>query len=83
MDKTSKLFLREQIRRIRNLNGRIESGDFILENVTPELEKSLEALQTMLVQKLASVKSADIDKVKPFISDVLLNDLLKSKEYCR
>ena len=82
MDKTSKLFLREQIRRIRNLNGRIESGDFILENITPELEKSLEALQTMLVQKLASVKSADIDKVKPFISDVILNDLLKSKEYC-
>ena len=44
MDKTSKLFLREQIRRIQDLNGRIDSGRYIIEQVTPELRKALESI---------------------------------------
>ena len=82
MDKTSKLFLREQIRRINNLNSRIESQYFILENVTPELQKSLDDLQELLVQKIVTHTSQDVDKVKPFINDILLNDVLKSRTYC-
>ena len=45
MDKTSKLFLESEIKRILNLNKRIESGDFIMEQLTPEVEKSLESIK--------------------------------------
>ncbi len=90
MDKTSKLFLESEIKRILNLNERIESNDFILENVTAELQKSLDELEKFLVDKLTiepSLVGVDknakgVDEVKPFIDNIIYNNLLKPKQYC-
>ena len=90
MDKTSKLFLESEIKRILNLNERIESGDFILENVTAELQKSLDELEKFLVDKLTiepSLVGVDknakgVDEVQPFINNIIYGNFLKGKNYC-
>ena len=77
MDKTSKLFLREQIRRIRNLNGRIESGDFIMEALDNETlnlinSTSQNSIRQFLISK--ALPDSDINEIidnmitKPFNS---------------
>ena len=89
MDKTSKLFLREQIRRIQDLNGRIDSGRYIIEQVTPELRKALDSIKKVLMEKLG-VKGGlvgvshikGLEHVDEYVDDVLVNDLLTRKEYC-
>ena len=90
MGKTSKLFLESEIKRILNLNERIETSNFIIENVTAELQKSLDGLEKFLVDQLTiepSLVGVDknakgVDEVKPFIDNIIYNNLVKPKKYC-
>lgn len=91
MDKTSKLFLREQIRRIRNLNTRLEYGDFIMEQLSPEIDKALESIKKLLKDKLSSKTGVyaggagtGIEYVDNYVDKILVNDVLKNteKKFC-
>ena len=77
MDKTSKLFLREQIRRIRNLNGRIESGDFIMEALDNE---TLTIINKGIREFLISKALPDSD-INEFI-DNMITKPFNSGDFC-
>ena len=83
MDKTSKLFLESEIKRILNLNERIESGNFIMEQLTPEVEKSLESIKKLLKDKLTSsagvAGDTGIINVDDYVDKTLVDDALSKQ----
>jgi len=77
MDKTSKLFLESEIKRILNLNERVESGDFIMESLDNE---TLMLINNNLQRFLQKANIPD-QFINDFISNIVLKDF-QSGKFC-